>query len=291
MKNKYNGIYVALMTPFDKNEKINAKALEQYVNYLLKFDIQGFYVGGSTGEALMMQDNERKELFKLVKKYTTKDIKLIAHVGSLSTKSAIDMGLYAKELGYDAISAVVPFYYGLSQDEIIQYYLDIVNSVKHDMVIYNFSPSGNSPLTLQTFKKLFENEHIIGIKHTSQNLFALNQFKALGDVALFNGYDEVMLAGLSMGATGGIGSTYNIMPQKYIDLYTAFNEGNMKKAKSIQGEICDIITTLIECGVLPSEKYLVSKAGFDMGDCKKPFAKLSLDKKKILDKLYKEKLS
>lgn len=54
------------------------------------------------------------------------------------------MGLYAKELGYDAISAVVPFYYGLSQDEIIQYYLDIVNSVKHDMVIYNFSPSGNS---------------------------------------------------------------------------------------------------------------------------------------------------
>ncbi|HHX49603.1 MAG TPA: N-acetylneuraminate lyase [Clostridiales bacterium] len=291
MKNKYNGIYIALMTPFDEKENINEKVLEAYIKYLLKFDIQGFYVGGSTAEALMMQDEERKNLFKLVKKYTTKDIKLIAHVGSLSTKSAIDMGLYAKELGYDAISAIVPFYYGLSQDEILSYYFDIVSAVKHDMIIYNFSPSGNSPFTLQTFKKLFENEHIVGIKHTSQNLFALNQIKSLGNISIFNGYDELMLAGLSMGATGGIGSTYNIMPQKYIDLYSAFNSGDMEKAKAIQDEICEIITTLIECGVLPSEKYLVSKNGFDMGDCKKPFAKLTADNKKILDKLYEEKLS
>lgn len=291
MNNKYRGIYIALMTPFDKDENINKKALKQYIEHLLQYDIQGFYVGGSTGEALMMQDEQRKELFKLVKEYTQKDIKLIAHIGSLSTKSAIEMGLFAKQLGYDAISAVAPFYYGLSQEEVVNYYLDIVNAVKHDMVVYNFSPSGNTAITMQTFKRLFENKHFVGIKHTSQNMFALNQFKSLGNVALFNGYDEFMLAGLSMGATGGIGSTYNIMPEKFINLYNEFKKGNIEKAQIIQDDICYIITVLIECGVMPSEKYLLSKYIPLMGDCKKPFSKLSEDKKKTLDKLFKEKLS
>lgn len=291
MKNKYFGIYPALMTAFDENENINKESMKKYIKHLESFDIQGFYVGGSTGEALMMQDSERKALFKLVKEYTTKDIKLIAHIGSLSTASAIDMAKYAKELGYDAISAVAPFYYGLSQNDIVSYYKEIVNATDMEMLVYNFSPSGNNAITMDAFKRLFEDKRFVGIKHTSLNLFALNQFKSLGSIALFNGYDELMLGGLSMGATGGIGSTYNIMPQKFVDIYKAFKNNDMNTALKLQDEICDIITILIDCGVMPAEKYLLSKEGFDMGNCKKPLPRLTEEKKKILDKLYEEKLS
>ena len=135
---------------------------------------------------------------------------------------------------------------------------------------------------------MFMNKKFIGIKHTTSDLFALQQFKTMEcDPLVYNGFDEMLVAGLSMGADGGIGSTYNFMPEKYVEMYRVFNEGNIKQAQKIQYEANEIITELIKYGVFAMEKALLEEMGIEMNGCRKPFTELSAEGKKACKKIIK----
>ncbi len=281
------GIFTALLTPFNSDYTINEKNIEKLVRFNLDSGVHGFYVGGSTGEGMIMSTEERKQVFRAVKAACGNAVPMIAHVGTISTDAAIDMALEAKKLGYDAISAVAPFYYGFPLEAIKKYYYDIVSAADMPMFIYNF-PAGNGfGLTPAVASEMFEhNERFTGIKHTSNDLFALKQFKqSIDRVTVFNGYDEVCLAGLSMGADGAIGSTYNFMGKKFVKLYDAFNNGELEKARKLQDEACVIITEMCRYGVFQCEKEILTQMGIDMGPCRRPFLPIKDEGKKAVSAL------
>ena len=217
VKKKFKGIFPALLTPFDEKGKVNTAALSELVNYNIAKGVSGFYVGGSTAEAFLLSEDERKLVYKTVAKANKGRVTLIAHIGCISTEQAIEFGKYAKELGYDAISAIAPFYYKFNFAQIKKYYYDIVNAVDMPMIIYNFPNFSGVNLTVAQVEQFFCDERFIGIKHTSNDYFAMEQFKTrFPEKLVYNGFDEMLLSGLAMGADGGIGSTYNFMADKYI---------------------------------------------------------------------------
>lgn len=280
------GIFTALFTPFNEDYSINEKSLEKLVKFNLDFGVHGFYVGGSTSEAMLMEKEDRKKIFKLVKSACGDAVPMIAHVGSISTDVAVELALEAKKLGYNAISAVAPFYYGFPIEAIKNYYYEIISAADLPMYIYNF-PAGNGfGLTADIVEDMFNHDsRFAGIKHTSTDLFALKQFKQrIENITIFNGYDEVCLAGLSMGADGAIGSTYNFMGSKFVNLYDAFLAGDINTAQRLQDEACMIITEMCKYGVFQCGKEILTQMGIDMGPCRKPFlpitqkAKLSVSK-------------
>mgnify|MGYP004553912357 FL=1 len=184
------GIFTALLTPFNADYTVNEKSLQKLVEFNLEKGVNGFYVGGSTGEGMLMSPEERKEVFRIVKKAAGDRVDMIAHCGSVSTDDAISMAKEAEALGYTAVSAVAPYYYSFSYDAIRKYYDDIVSSVSLPMVIYNF-PGGNGfTFTADIAAEIFKDERFIGIKHTSTDLFALQQFKQrIERITVFNGFD------------------------------------------------------------------------------------------------------
>ena len=273
---KFKGLFSALLTPFNEDGSINFDSLEKLVEFNLQNGIDGFYVGGSTGEGLLLSPEERMQVFECVKKANKGRATLIAHVGTICTLDAIKMAKKAEELEYDAISAVAPYYYGFTLDAVLGYYNDIVNSTSLPMIIYNFPNSGGFSLTKEIANKLFENEKFIGIKHTSGDMFTLNQFKTLDrEIVVYNGFDETLLAGLSMGADGAIGSTYNFMGKKFKKIMNCFNSGEIETAKALQNEANEIICEMIKYGVFQSEKAILTEMGIDMGQCRPPFLPIS----------------
>ena len=285
------GIFTALLTPFKEDYSINEKSLKKLVEFNLEKGVNGFYVGGSTGESMVMTAEERKEVFRIAKEAAGDSVPMIAHCGAISTDAAIDMAKTAEALGYTAVSAVAPFYYSFPYQAIRQYYTDIVSSVNIPMVIYNF-PGGNGfTFTADYAAEIFEDERFIGIKHTSADLFALQQFKQKikRPITVFNGFDEMCLGGLAMGADGAIGSTYNFMADKFLKIYKEFNNGEIEKAQAIQNEANEIIAEMIKYGVFQCEKAVLTYIGIDMGPCRKPFLPLGRDgmeaMKKIAEKL------
>ena len=119
-------------------------------------------------------------------------------------------------------------------------------------------------------------DRFIGIKHTTSDLFLLQQFKSMSaKPVVYNGWDEMFIAGLSMGADGGIGSTYNLMADKFIDIYNYFQKGDLRAAQAKQLEANAVISELIKYGVFAAEKAVLDALGIPMGDCRRPFRPIS----------------
>ncbi len=283
--NKFKGIFPALLTPFNEKNEINEKALEKLIEYNIQKGVTGFYVGGSTAEAFLLSDEERLQVYRLVKEIVGKRCTLIAHIGCISTRQTIMFSEYAQSLGYDAISAVAPFYYKFTFDEIKQHYFDVVDQVNLPMLIYNFPAFSGVNLTTENLKEFLNDERFIGVKHTSNDYFALEQFKtAFPNKIFYNGFDEMFLAGLSMGADGGIGSTYNFMAEKFIKMQQLFNEEKHSEAFEVQQTANKIIAALIKVGVFQGEKAVLNMLGFDFGDVRAPFKGISKENYDYIEK-------
>lgn len=283
MKNKLTGIIPALLTPFDENGNINTDALERLIDWNIEKGVNGFYVGGSTAEAFLLTESERNLVYEVAAKAAGGRVPLIAHVGSISTDQAIRFAKTAERLGYDAVSAIAPFYYKFSFAQIRQYYFDIAGATGLPMIIYNFPNFSGVNLTVEQVAEFFADERFIGIKHTSNDFFSLEQFKKrFPDKTVLNGFDEMLLAGLSMGADGGIGSTYNLMAEKYIELIRLFRAGQTDRALVIQDECNRIIRALCRVGVMEGEKEVLCQLGFAFGRARRPFSELTAEQKAFL---------
>lgn len=280
---KLKGIFPALLTPFTKEGKINEGALASLVKMNLDKGVDGFYVGGSTAEAFLLSQEERKYILDIVMQEAKGKGSVIYHIGCIGTDQAINLGRYAEKAGVDAISSIPPFYYNFSFSEIKNYYFDIVNEVSLPMIIYNFPAFSGVTLNIGNMKEFFVDNRFIGLKHTSNDFYTLERVKRVyQDVIVYNGFDEMFLSGLIMGADGGIGSTYNVMAEKFVAIRKLFLQGDIRLAQKLQREANNIIEVLAKVGVLPGEKEILNMMGFEYGECRRPFKKLDVEEKKML---------
>lgn len=229
------GVVPALLTPFSKDNKINENELKRLVRINLKKGVHGFYVGGSTAEAFLLSNEERKQILECVISEVLGKCFVIAHIGCISTDSSIELAKHAQESGADAVSSIAPFYYGFTPDEINCHYDMIAKSVDIPVIIYNAPAFSGVTLGLDMITGYINDKRFLGIKHTSKDFYQLERIKKISkDFIVFNGYDEVFLAGIAMGANGGIGSTYNLMAEKFIDIMRLYENNEMTKAFCVQ---------------------------------------------------------
>lgn len=289
-KEKFKGILPALLTPFDKNDKVSKKSVEKLIRYNLAKGVDGFYVGGSTGEGLLLTKEERETLFEYAAEANNGKSTMIAHVGTVCTEHAIEMAKNAEKLGYDAISAVAPYYYAFTPEQRKQYYYDIADATSLPMIVYNFPAANGFNLDKGTAEEMFAHtDKFIGIKHTTSDLFALEQFKTMkAKPIVYNGFDEMLIGGLAMGADGGIGSTYNFMAEKFIDIYNYFRKGDIRAAQAKQLEANAIIAEIVKYGTFAAEKALLDEMGIPMGGCRRPFRPISDEGRKKMKEIAKK---
>ena len=278
------GIFTALLTPFDSNNKINENALAQLIRSNVDMGVQGFYVGGSTAEAFLLTTDERKAVMDICKAVAP-DRKLIAHIGSVSEDQAMELSFHAQKLGYDAISSVAPFYYKFTFEEIKQYYFRLAQASQMPMIVYHFPAFSGVNMGMKEIAAFLEKDEFIGIKFTSNDFFTREQIRAnFPEKLIYNGYDEMFLAGLSMGANGGIGSTYNFMADKFVEIQKLFRENRIPEAQKIQQEANRIITILCQIGVMQAEKEVLNQLGLPFGVCRKPFGEPTAEQKAIIER-------
>lgn len=281
---QYKGIFTALLTPFNKNNQINKEQLKKLVEFNLQKGVTGFYVGGSTAEAFLLSTAERKQIMQIVKQ-AAPDATLIAHIGSVNELEATELAIHAKELDYDVISSVAPFYYKFSFEEIKNYYFRLADAAGLPMLVYHFPAFSGVNMGTGEMSQFLADDRFLGIKYTSNDFFTMEQCKSnFPQKLVYNGFDEMLLCGLSMGADGGIGSTYNFMADKFVKIKALFDAGNLSEAQKIQKEANRIITILCQIGVMQAEKEVLNQLGFDFGICRHPFGEPTAEQKALIAK-------
>ncbi|MBS6061043.1 N-acetylneuraminate lyase [Staphylococcus sp.] len=287
MKEQLKGLYAALLVPFDENGQVKEEGLKQIAKNAIEVEqLDGLYVNGSSGENFLISKEQKKQIFKVVKEAVGNDVKLIAQVGSLDLNEAIELGKYATDLGYDALSAVTPFYYPFSFEEIKQYYFDIIEATQNKMIIYAIPDLTGVNISINQFKELFNNEKIVGVKYTAPNFFLLERIrKAFPDKLILSGFDEMLVQAVISGVDGAIGSTYNVNGRRARQIYDLAREGKIEEAYKIQHDTNNIIETVLSMGIYPTLKEILKTRGIDGGVPKRPFSPFNEANRKELNQL------
>ncbi|TDX79555.1 N-acetylneuraminate lyase [Neorhizobium sp. R1-B] len=268
------GIFSALLTPFKDDETIDRAAIGPFVDFQVRQKIQGTYVGGSSGEAMLQSLQERSNALEWTADAAAGRLALIAHVGAIATADTIELARVANTNGYNAVSAITPYYYGFSREEVMEHYRALADASALPLIIYNF-PARTAGFSTEELSNLLGHGNIIGIKHTSSDMFQLERLRQTNpDALIYNGYDEMCLAGLASGARGAIGTTYNFMGDLFVALQAHVLAGQIEDARTLQRVANDIIDVLIAVGVMPGSKAALDVMGVPIGPSRRPFRKL-----------------
>ncbi len=287
MNQTYHGIYAALVTPYTESGEVDCDELQKLVRSLIDRGIDGFYVGGSTAEAFLLTENERKKVLEAVVEANGGERKVICHVGAISTDMAVDYARHAERAGADAVSAISPFYYKFSEREIVAYYNDIMAATPLPMFVYNFPNFSGFSLTEEVLTQLERSRNLAGVKFTSSDMFLLEQLKTNHPgLVVWNGFDEMLAAGLMMGADGGIGSTYNCMAPLVHRIYDSFRAGSIADAQKYQTQANHVIKAICKHGVFASVKTILEFEGFRFHGCRRPFSPMTDEGRRELRRVY-----
>lgn len=272
--NKFKGIIPAFYACYDEEGEISPERIKDLSTYLYEKGIHGLYVGGSSGECIYQSLTERKATLKYVAENLQGKLTLIAHVGAPSTKESVELARYAEELGYDALSAIPPIYFQLPESAIEKYWMEIMNSTDLPFIIYNIPQTTGYNLSVSLLKRLLKNDKLIGVKNSSMPVMDIERYKAAAnkDFIVFNGPDEQYVSGRLIGADGGIGGTYGVMPELFLKAEEFISSGNFSDARKIQHDINDIIIALcsLNGSMYSVIKEVLKVRGLNIGSVRGP---------------------
>ncbi len=270
---RFHGILPAIVTPFDAQDRFNPAAFEALAARLYPAGVDGLYVCGQTGEGLQQSAAQRKLVAECAVACSPAGKQVIVHIGAGTTAESVDLAKHASRAGAHAVSSLPPLG-SYSFPEIREYYAAIAAAAEVPLLIYYFPNFSPAIATTEQALELCAIPNVIGLKFTAPDFFRLWCLKRSGAV-VYNGYDEMLISGLVMGADGGIGTTYNLMPERFAALYRHSVAGDWDQAKAEQDVINELIAVLLRYPFLPATKLLLKWSGIDCGECIEPRRRLT----------------
>ncbi len=238
---KYEGIIPAFYACYGDDGAISPERVRALTRWFIEKGVQGLYVGGSSGECIYQGVAERKLVLENVMAEARGKLTVIAHVACNNTADSQELARHAESLGVDAIASIPPIYFKLPPYAIAKYWNDMSEAAPNtDFIIYNIPQLAGVSLSVPLLRQMLQNPRVIGVKNSSMPTQDIQMWVDEGAI-VFNGPDEQLISGLVMGATGGIGGTYGVMPELYVKLYNLVKAGDLKTALEIQNDCCRII--------------------------------------------------
>ena len=231
---KYQGVIPAFYACYDAEGNISVEGVKALTRHLIAKGVKGVYVGGSSGECIYQHVDERKTVLEAVMSEAKGKLTVIAHVGCNNTADSMELARHAESVGVDAIA---------------KYWNDMSAAAPNtEFVIYNIPQLAGTALTMSLLNEMLKNPNVVAVKNSSMPTQDIQMFKDAGIAArgegnfvVFNGPDEQFVSGRGIGADGGIGGTYAVMPELYLAMNAHLEKGEIAKARAIQYEANRII--------------------------------------------------
>ena len=283
----------ALITPFDGQEQLKAETARQLIDFQLAEGVSGFYICGATGEGPALRPVTRMEMAETTVAHVAGRGWVIDHIGAPNMQDTLELVRHATRTGVDAVASLAPTNsYRYTTDELYSYYAAIAAATDLPVLVYATDMIRTQDV-LGLMARLMQIPNVIGLKFTIRDYFLMGQVCELnkGDINVINGPDETLLCGLAMGADGGIGSTYNVMPGWFCSLYQAYQDGDLQKARMLQYKINHVIRILhqfSEGAITKAIKATLQLMGFDAGEAASPAKHIRAEERQAMREALRE---
>ena len=282
---RYRGVIPAFYACYAPDGSISTDGVRALTRHLMAKGVKGVYVGGSSGECIYQHVDERKAVLEAVMEEAVGKITVIAHVACNNTADSAELAAHAEQCGVDAIAAIPPIYFHLPPYAIASYWNAMSAAAPHtEFVIYNIPQLAGTALTMPLLEEMLKNPNVIAVKNSSMPTQDIQMFKDAGiaargtdGFAVFNGPDEQFVSGLAVGADGGIGGTYAVMPELFLKMYELVKAGEIPAARAIQYQADRIIYKMCEAkgNLYAVQKEILRRQyGLELGGVRAPLPNL-----------------
>ena len=284
-----SGLIAAPFTPFHVDGALNLPMLDRLAVSLAANGVSGAFVCGTTGEGASLTSAERQAVAARWAKAKPGELKLVVHVGHNAQAESIALARHAARIKADAIATLAPaFFKPASLAGLVEWCAGVAAAAPRTPFYYYHMPAMTGfHCSVADFLVLAEARipNLAGVKFTHEDLldFGLSRQACGGKFDLLHGRDETLLCGLSLGATGAVGSTYNYAARLYLDVTAAFGRGDLAAARAAQFRAQRFIATLVRHGGgVVGGKAIMKMCGLDCGPVRAPLEALAPDAARAL---------
>ncbi|MBG9367843.1 dihydrodipicolinate synthase family protein [Streptococcus sp. NLN64] len=288
---KYKGIIPALYACYDEEGEVDSVRIQKLVRYYMTQGVRGLYVNGSSGECIYQNVADRKKILEAVMEVASGSLTIINHVACNNTRDSVELAKHSEKLGVDAIAAIPPIYFKLSEEAIADYWNTISKAAPNtDFILYNIPQLAGVALTEKLYKKMLDNPCVIGVKNSSLSVQDIQLFSQIGgdERIVFNGPDEQYIAGRVMGAEAGIGGTYGVMPALFVKLEEFIQNNQLIKARDLQKKLNQVIALLTSGRshlYALAKEVLSRKEGLALGSVRAPLPAFQKEDEKLVTQI------
>jgi N-acetylneuraminate lyase len=284
------GIFPALVTPFKTDGRLDYETFETLIDRIYNAGVHGLFVGGNMGEWYTQTLEERKRIAEEAVIHSKGRGEVILHVGCTRMEDAVELAKFGEKLDVRAIASLPPYHVRLSEKDLISYYRNLSEVTSLPLFIYYHPALTGYQLSPGLFQMVESTPNIAGIKYTDYDLLNLTNLIELREkgLSIMDGHDQILFPSLLLGASGGIGSFYNIIPKAFVKLYKSMIEGDMDFARDLQKQINEFIGVIKRSALIPSFKYILHLNGIGSEYFRVSMQSLSEDEKSTLRKYITE---
>lgn len=288
MKPLLTGLIAAPYTPFKANGDVALDVIRRQARVLVRNGVRGAFICGTTGEGSSLTSDERRQVTEAWLMARPAKLAVIVHVGHQSARESQALARHAQQCGADAIATIAPsFFKPASVVELVDWCASVAAAAPKLPFYYYHMPSMTGVTITAT--AFLERAHgripnLAGVKFTYEDLMDFSQAGRVagGRYEVVFGRDEILLAGVSLGAKGAVGSTYNFAAPIYNRIIRAHAAGRLAAAQRDQARVMAFIAVLHRHGGLAAGKAIMKLIGLDCGPMRLPLRTLTAAQEKIL---------
>jgi 4-hydroxy-tetrahydrodipicolinate synthase len=212
------------------------------LDHVLDGDVAGIFLLGTTGEGPSLSPSLRQEFVQFCCEHVQQRVPILVNISDTSFQATLEFASFCKQVNVNVVVVTAPFYFPLSQDELLQYVQTVVSHVDLPLMLYNMPGMTKVRFEMETIQELLNQPNIVGIKDSSGDL---QYFESLckvikgqrPDWSILMGPEHLGLQALQLGAHGGVHGGANLEPKLFVQLYRAFREGQHEKVTQCQERI------------------------------------------------------
>ena len=271
----FGTVLVAMVTPFDKDMKLDVDAGVKLAAKLVDDGCDGLVLGGTTGESPTTSTAEKLTLIREVKNALGERAKIVAGAGNYSTDSSVDLAQQSVNAGADALLIVTPYYSKPPQEGVYQHFKTIASAVDAPIMLYDIPGRTATPIAEETAMRLAEVPNIVAIKEAKGDLAAGARLYQKTELALYSGDDPINIPWLSVGATGFVSVVGHCAARTLRDMRTAFDRGDLAEALRLNSTMFPLNRAMARSGGVSFAKAALDIMGMSVGSPRLPQVPLS----------------
>lgn len=285
----FEGTYVAMVTPFTKEEEIDEEGFRSNINYLIDKGVTGLLGAATTGESATLTHAEHEKVIEILVDEVDGRVETLAGAGSNSTKEALDLVQFSEEAGADAALVITPYYNKPQPHGLVDHFKTIAESSDIPIIAYNVPSRTGINMDIDTIVEIAKIDNIDAIKEASGSIEKISDlYKALSnegiedDFNILSGEDSLTLPIMALGGTGVISASANVDPTRMVLMVDSMLNDDYQRAMELHYEMLDLIRVLfVESNPVPA-KTAMNIMGLPSGPLRKPLAPMKDENVEVL---------